>query len=203
MTVLLRMWTVASVLIVLAPQLGAQSTNKPRSQRAAKLSSDVSALDYAIGAGDVLQVLAWQEPDFSGEFLVRYDGKLTIPIVGDVSVSGLTPEQVSRLLEGQLSRYIETARVTVTVAQPNSAQIFIIGKVAKQGAFPYIGPLRVVQALALAGGFQEFAKLDRIFVIREVGGNLIYLPVNYDDLIDQRKLGANFHLLPRDTIVVP
>lgn len=160
-------------------------------------------LEYTIGGGDLLRILVWKEPDFSGDYRVRFDGKITIPVVGDVSVSALTPEQVSRLLEGQLSRYIETPRVTVSIAEANSARFYVIGKVAQQGAFPYNAPIRVVQALAIAGGFQEFAKLDRIFVIRESNGKLIYFPVDYQDLVNRRKLEVNIPLMPGDTIVVP
>ncbi len=180
-----------------------QSSPARSSQRPANKTLNASPLIYAIGGGDVLQILVWKEPDFSGDFLVRFDGRITIPVVGDVMIAGRTPEQVSELLEEELGRYIETARVTVTISEANSARIFVIGKVAQQGSFPYIGPIRVVQALALAGGFQEFAKKDRIFVIRETQGNLIYFPVDYENLIDRRNLRVNIPLLPGDTIVVP
>ena len=157
---------------------------------------------YVIGAGDVLQILTWKEPDFSGAFKVRYDGKLTLPLVGDVLAAGRSPEQLAEHLEAQIGRFVELAQVTVSIAEP-SAQFFVIGKVAKQGAFPYIGAIRVVQALALAGGFQEFAKLSRIFVIRETAGHMRYFPFNYDDLVGKRQLGGNMILLPGDTSVVP
>ena len=160
-------------------------------------------LEYRIGGGDVLQILVWKEPDFSGDFLVRFDGRITLPVVGDVRVGGQTPEEVGKLMEEELGRFIETARVTVSILEANSARFFVIGKVAQQGSFPYLAPMRVVQALALAGGFQDFAKLDRIFVIREVQGNLIYFPVDYKDLVGQRNLRVNIPLLPGDTIVVP
>ncbi len=159
--------------------------------------------DYVIGGGDVLQIMTWKEADFTGTFRVRYDGKITLPLVGDVLAAGRTPEQLSAHLEEQIGRFVELAQVTVAIAEPNSAQFFVIGKVAKQGAFPYNGAIRVVQALALAGGFQEFAKLDQIFVIREMAGHLRYFPFNYDDLVGKRKLGGNMTLLPGDTIVVP
>jgi protein involved in polysaccharide export with SLBB domain len=98
---------------------------------------------------------------------------------------------------------VDVARVSVAIEQPNSARFFVLGKVSKQGAFPYDGPLRVAQALALAGGFMEFAKLEQIFVIREVNGELIYFPFNYADFVNRRQLSGNLVLLPGDTIVVP
>lgn len=159
--------------------------------------------DYHIGAGDVLRILTWKEADFSGTFPVRYDGKITIPFVGDVEVLGRTPVELAKQLEEEIGRFVDLARVTVAIDQPNSARFFVVGKVGQQGAFPYTGPIRLVQALALAGGFQEFAKLDQIFVIREVEGRLIYFPFSYDELVSRRQLGGNMTLLPGDTIVVP
>lgn len=173
---------------------GAQTVPDPRMQ---------GPTEYKIGAGDVLQILTWKEADFSGSFYVRYDGRITIPLVGDILVAGRTPEQLSRQLEEAIGRLVEMARVTVAIEQPNSAEFYVLGKVAQQGAFPYTRPIRVAQALALAGGFQEFAKLEQIFVIRDVDGRLIYFPFNYDDFMDKRKLGGNLVLQPGDTIVVP
>lgn len=173
---------------------GAQQAPNPRMQ---------APTEYSIGAGDVLQILTWKEADFSGSFLVRYDGRITMPLVGDILVAGRTPTQLSTQLEEAIGRFVELARVTVAIEQPNSAQFFVLGKVAQQGAFPYTRPIRVAQALAIAGGFQEFAKLSQIFVIRDVNGRLIYFPFNYDDFRDKRKLGGNLVLQPGDTIVVP
>ena len=159
--------------------------------------------DYKIGAGDVLRILTWKEADFSGSFPVRFDGKITIPFVGDVDVAGRTPTELKGELEESIGRFVDVARVSVAIEQPNSARFFVLGKVSKQGAFPYDGPLRVAQALALAGGFMEFAKLEQIFVIREVNGELIYFPFNYADFVNRRQLTGNLILLPGDTIVVP
>jgi polysaccharide biosynthesis/export protein len=189
---------------VLSPEAVAASTS---AQAAAPPPSpfdrNQGPKDYHIGPGDVLKVLTWKEADFSGQFAVRYDGKITIPFVGDVDVDGKTPTELGTYLEQQIGRFVESAHVTVAVDQPNSARFFVIGKVAQQGAFPYTGPLRVVQALALAGGFQEFAKLDQVFVIREVNGKLLYFPFSYDELVNKRQLGGNMVLMPGDTIVVP
>jgi polysaccharide export outer membrane protein len=159
--------------------------------------------EYSIGAGDVLQILTWKEADFSGSFFVRYDGRITMPLVGDILVAGRTPDQLSKQLEENIGRFVELARVSVSIEEPNSAQFFVLGKVAQQGVFPYTRPIRIAQALALAGGLQEFAKLNQIFVIRDVDGRLIYFPFNYDDFMNKRQLGGNMVLQPGDTIVVP
>jgi polysaccharide export outer membrane protein len=159
--------------------------------------------EYRIGPGDVLRILTWREADFSGSFPVRFDGKLTIPFVGDIDVAGRTPTELKGELEETIGRFVDVARVSVAVEQPNSARFFVLGKVSQQGSFPYEGPIRLAQALALAGGFQEFAKLDQIFVIREVNGELIYFPFDYSDFVNRRQLSGNLVLLPGDTIVVP
>ncbi len=176
-----------------------QTANRPAPSR------DPNRLptDYRIGAGDVLRIITWKEADFSGSFFVRYDGKITIPFVGDVPVAGQTPSALSTKLEERIGHFVDLARVTVAIEEPNSARFFVLGKVAQQGAFPYTSPIRVVQALARAGGFQEFAKLNQIFVIRDVGGQLIHFPFNYDELVGKRQLRGNLVLQPGDTIVVP
>lgn len=185
---------VVVLLTALGSATGGQRATDPRMQ---------PPTDYYIGAGDVLRIHTWKEADFSGSFQVRYDGRITMPLVGDIKVSGRTPTELSSQLEEAIGRFVEMARVTVAIEQANSAQFFVLGKVAQQGAFPYTRPIRVAQALAIAGGFQEFAKLDQIFVIRDDAGRQIYFPFNYDDFMDKRQLGGNMVLQPGDTIVVP
>jgi len=189
-------------LILLFP--GISSSAFPETRRTQPAPGKGSQTgDYKIGPGDVLRILTWKEADFSGSFPVRFDGKITIPFVGDVDVAGRTPTELKGELEETIGRFVDVARVSVAIEKPNSARFFVLGKVAQQGAFPYDGPLRVAQALALAGGFQEFAKLEQIFVIREVNGELIYFPFNYSDFVNRRQLGGNLILFPGDTIVVP
>jgi polysaccharide export outer membrane protein len=192
----------AIALILFAIATAPSALSEPRSQQPPQRPPAETG-DYKIGPGDVLRILTWKEADFSGSFPVRFDGKITIPFVGDIDVSGRTPTELKGELEENIGRFVEVARVSVSIEQPNSAKYFVLGKVAQQGAFPYTGPLRIAQALALAGGFQEFAKLEQIFVIREVNGELIYFPFNYNDFVNRRQLSGNLTLLPGDTIVVP
>jgi polysaccharide export outer membrane protein len=187
---------VSLVLAAAAYGVSAPSQTRPADKNQAPT-------EYRIGPGDVLRILTWKEADFSGSFPVRFDGKITIPFVGDVAVAGRTPTELKGQLEQTIGRFVDVARVSVAIDQPNSARFFVLGKVAQQGAFPYTGPVRLAQALALAGGFQEFAKLDQIFVIREVNGELIYFPFSYTDFVNRRQLSGNLVLFPGDTIVVP
>jgi len=179
---------------------GARSPKTPIEEESAETGI---SLEYTIGPGDVLKISVWKEVDFSADVTVRLDGKITLPLAGDIVAAGRTPEQLGTDLEQKLTDFIELPQVTVSIVGPNSARYFVIGKVQTQGAFPYTGPLRVVQALALAGGFQDFAKKGDIFVLREVDGKQISLPVQYGRLEDGKDLGVNIRLLPGDTIIVP
>lgn len=207
---MLRLWVLVlsgTILSGQAPQGEGQETGSMVQPGAGQLEesndSDSAAVQYLIGPGDVLQILVWNEPDFSGDFTVRFDGKMTLPLVGEVDAAGRTTDQVSGYLAEELKRFVEAPRVTVSVAEANSARFFVLGKVATQGAFPYTGRIRVVQALAMAGGFLEFAKLDKIMVIRERQGELVSLQVNYQRLVDNQDLEANVVIQPGDTIIVP
>jgi polysaccharide export outer membrane protein len=191
---------IALIVFILAPPTSAFPKTR-RTQPPPRQASQSG--DYKIGPGDVLRILTWKEEDFSGSFPVRYDGKITIPFVGDIEVAGRTPTALKGELEENIGKFVDVARVSVAIEQPNSARFFVLGKVGQQGALPYTGPLRIAQALALAGGFEEFAKLEQIFVIREVNGELIYFPFNYNDFVNRRQLSGNLILLPGDTIVVP
>lgn len=190
------------VLFSAAASMAAPASETPQATSQPKPSASGPS-EYRIGAGDVLTILTWKEADFSGAFQVRYDGKITMPLVGDIVAASRTPAQLSKQLEEVIGRFVELPRVTVMLERPDSAQYFVLGKVGQQGAFPYVRAIRLAQALAIAGGFQEFAKKGDIFVIREVAGKQVHFAFNYDDFLDKRRLETNLVLFPGDTIVVP
>ena len=159
--------------------------------------------EYVIGSGDVLQVFVWKEPELSRDVTVRLDGKITVPLAGELLAAGRTPGQLATDLEGVLARFLTSPRVTLGVAVPNSARFYVIGHVVKAGEFPLTGPLTVLQGLALAGGFREFAKTDSIVIIRREEGNQRFLPVDYKRLEGGRDPSQNLVLSPGDTILVP
>jgi polysaccharide biosynthesis/export protein len=159
--------------------------------------------DYVIGSGDVLQVFVWKEPDLSRDVAVRLDGKITVPLAGELQAAGRTPAQLATELEQLLSRFLTSPRVTLGVAQPNSARFYVIGAVLRPGEFPLTSRLTVLQGLALAGGFREFAKTDGIVIIRRDGENQRFLPVNYKRIEGGRDPSQNLVLSPGDTILVP
>ena len=157
---------------------------------------------YLIGTGDVLQVVVWKEPELTRDVTVRLDGRVTLPLLGDVMAAGRSPTDLGAELGRQLTRFVDAPVVTVGVAQPNSARVYVLGQVVSSGAFPMTGRMTVLQALALAGGLREFVKPDRILVIRQ-DGQRSPVAVNYKRLESGSDMSQNVALRPGDTVLVP
>lgn len=160
--------------------------------------------DYIIGAGDTLQIAVWKEPDVSvPTVVVRPDGRIAIPLIKDVVVGGMTPEEAEKEITAQLSKYINTPNVTVVVATINSKKVYVLGGVKKEGPLPYTYRMSVMQALSEAGGLTEYAKRKKIYVLRTENGKDYRLPFDYDAVIKGEKMEENIQLLAGDTVVVP
>jgi polysaccharide export outer membrane protein len=158
--------------------------------------------DFVIGAEDVLAINVWKEPDLSRDVPVRSDGKITLPLIGDVMASGKTTEQLQAELKKDLQNYIDTPTVTVMVREIRSRAFNVLGLVARPGAYPLAKRTTVLDAIALAGGFREWAKVKNIYVLRRHENGLTErLPFNYKAAI--KGSGTDFDLQSRDTIVVP
>ena len=158
---------------------------------------------YVIGPGDVLGIDVWHEGDFSGQVQVRPDGKITLKLLNDVQASGLTSEQLAADLAVKLKKYLEDPHVTVAVMQVNSKKIYVVGEVGKSGSMPMTPGMTILQALAQAGGPNEFANTKKIYVMRTENGKKVKYPVNYKNLIKGSSKQEDFLLMPGDTIVVP
>jgi len=154
---------------------------------------------YVVGAEDVLFIKVWREMDFTGSYIVRPDGKITIPLVGDLQASGLTPERLGTQLAQALADFINKPDVTVTVSQVNSKKYYITGQLFRTGEYPLVVPTRVFDALSNGGGFRDFANRKKIIIIR--GAQRIKF--NYDDIIKGKNLEQNIFLENGDTVVVP
>jgi polysaccharide export outer membrane protein len=157
--------------------------------------------DYTIGIEDVLSVRVWGEDDLSVSVGVRPDGKITVPLVNDVYVVGLSTMQVREVITERLASFIKEPYVTVLVEQINSFKVFIIGEVNSQGVLTFQKPTRLLQALAHAGGVTQFAKGD-IVIIRESGGVETRMKVSYKRLLSGDPEQENIFLKPGDTIIV-
>jgi polysaccharide biosynthesis/export protein len=134
---------------------------------------------------------------------VRSDGKITVPLIKDVQVAGLTPRQAEKLITGGLSKFITDANVTVVVAAVNSKKVYLIGSVRKEGTLPYIYGMTVMQALSEAGGLTDYAKRKKIYILRTENGRDYRLEFNYDEAVRGERMEQNIVLLPSDTVVIP
>jgi polysaccharide export outer membrane protein len=160
--------------------------------------------DYQIGAGDALHISVWKEPDASvPSVVVRPDGKISMPLLKEVSVLGLTPPQAEKMITEQLTKFITGADVTVVVTQINSKKIYVVGAVKKEGPIPYTYRMSVMQAISESGGLTDYAKRKRIYVLRNENGRQFRLPFDYDMVLKGEHMELNQTLLPGDTLVVP
>ena len=158
---------------------------------------------YYVAPGDVLRVAVWKEPELTTDVFVRLDGRITVPLVGDVKAAGRTTEELTNEIRTRLRAFLEVPQVTITVSQAVSTRFYVIGQVTTSGAFALNSRITVAQALALAGGFREFAKRDRVMLLRENRGERKAIPFNFRDLELGTNLDQNIVLESGDTIIVP
>jgi len=178
----------------------AASSQQPDSTAKSSRADDT----YIIGDNDVLSINVWKDPDLTKVIPVRSDGRISLPLVGDVQAAGQTPAQLEQELTVALRGYITDPQVTVIVQEIKSRNFNILGQVTKPGSYPLTADTTIVDAIALAGGFKEFAKEKSIYVIRQsASGEETRLPFNYLSFIKGKNAAHNIQLKPHDTIVVP
>jgi len=159
---------------------------------------------YVIGSGDVLAINVWNEPSLTRSSLVRPDGKISLPLVGEVQAAGQTPLLLEQNIAVKLRSYITEPQVTVMVQEINSQKYNILGRIAKPGSYLLSATTTVLDAIAQAGGFQDFAKQKDVYILRQnPGGGESRISFNYKDVIKGKHPEQNIKLEPRDTIVVP
>ncbi len=158
---------------------------------------------YVIGPLDVLEVLFWRDKDLSAEVVVRPDGKISLPLLNDVAVTGMTPEQLRASLLVQAKKFVEDPSVTVVVRQINSRKVFITGQVTRPGSYPLTTATTVLQLLAIAGGLTEFADGKNVTILRQEAGKPQSLKFSYEDVRKGKKLEQNILLRVGDTVIVP
>jgi polysaccharide export outer membrane protein len=159
---------------------------------------------FVIGNDDVLAINVWKEPDISRSIPVRSDGKISLPLVGEVQATGRTPLKLEQDIAARLKSYIAEPEVTVIVQQINSQKFNILGMVGRPGSYPISNSATVLDAIALAGGFRDFAKQKAIYILRQnADGSQTRLSFNYKDVVKGQNPAQNIKLQPRDTIVVP
>lgn len=194
-----------SVLVVCAGPLSsvAQQAPAPASAPASPETNAASTLDtdYVLGTGDVLHISVWDEPQLTVTATVRPDGKISMPLLYDVSVAGMTPDGLQKSLADQLTRFVRKPNVTVTVQEIHSRMVFITGEVQRPGAYPLLASMNVVQLVARSGGLTDFAKQKKIYVLR--ADKTTRVDVNYEKVLRGQASQQNVDLAPGDTVVVP
>ena len=204
---------VLASIVAMAQSDSASRTPAPPAAGADKQTGDKSGdgsraahsdSSYVIGANDVLTINVWKEPDISRSVPVRSDGKISLPLVGELMASGQTPLQLEHEITKRLQNYISEPEVTVIVTDSKSQKVNILGMVARPGAYLLTSSTTVLDAVAMAGGFKDFAKQKSIYVLRPApDGTQQRIPFNYKDVIKGKNPEQNIRLQAGDTVVVP
>jgi len=183
-----------------APKSGQPATPDTTPPRVAGVQPET----FIIGAEDILTINVWREPELSKALPVRPDGMITLPLIGEIKASGLTPVQLQDQITAALKKLISDPQVTVIVSEVRSLTFNIVGEVVRPGYYPLTRRMTVLDAIALAGGFQPFAKQKKVYVLRtDANGKQVRLPFNYKDVIRGKHASENIDLQPRDTVVIP
>ena len=157
---------------------------------------------YVIGASDVLTITVWKEPTLSGSLLVRPDGMVSVPLLGDVQASGLTPLQLAYQIAVKLKKFIQDPNVSVVLTQINSKKVYLLGEVGKKGPMEMTPGMTLLEAIASAGGLTDYANTKKIYILRDDAGKHEKIPVHYKEAL-KGDSELNLVLKSGDTIVVP
>ena len=157
---------------------------------------------FTLGVADVIRVNVWKNTDLSQTVTVGPDGFVSLPLLGDVHVAGMTANQLAQSLSSRLNAYVVSAEVTVSVVDIRSRRVFVMGQVAKPGEYSLVAPITVLQLIAQAGGLNTFAKRKEIFVLRGTKGTVQRIKFNYVNAI-RGNVHENVDLQPGDTVVIP
>lgn len=201
------------MVLLAVPARAVQDTEKPTSgeQTAAEASEGkepaqpkpaAKKAEYVIGPQDELDVSVWKEPDLSRKVPVRPDGKISLPLLNDVQAAGLTPTQLADSIKEMLRKYVTQPQVTVIVTAMNSQRVFLLGEVNKPGAIQLLPDMTIIQAIASAGSFTQFANEKKIYILRNEDGKQNKYFFNYKAAV-RGDTSQNINLKPGDTIVVP
>jgi len=161
-----------------------------------------TAAEYQIGPEDVLDISVWKNPELSRTVPVRPDGKVSLPLLNDFRAAGLTPSDLREQLVSRLSDFVPTPEVSVIVREVHSRKVAVVGAVKTAGRYELKSPMTVLEAIALAQGFTDFAARDRIVVLRQSGGTTTRIPFNYRKIAEGAEQD-NFFIRPGDIVVVP
>lgn len=183
-----------SVSLPVAPTRGAEA--------AAGGGPSLTGPQYKLGPEDQIRVSVWENAQLTLDLVVRPDGKISMPLIQDVTAEGHTATELATQIQQKLTAFIKDPQVSVIVLQINAPKFYVIGNVVRPGTYPLRGDTSVLQALSLAGGFTQFASMKNIKLIRNAGGKQEVRKINYYDVIGESGKG-NYLLNSGDTVVVP
>jgi polysaccharide export outer membrane protein len=179
-----------------------EAAGKPAQVAAPALAAGTATDSYVIGASDVLTVTVWKEPTLSGSLLVRPDGMISLPLLGDIQASGMTPLQLADQIEAKLKKFMQDPKVSVVLTQIHSKIIYLLGEVEKKGPVEMTPGMTLLEAISSAGGLTEFANSKKIYILRDEAGKHQKIPVHYKEALKGDST-LDLMLKPGDTIVVP
>jgi len=198
--------TLAATILPLALLFACSSVPMQASVASLETATDIDlSTDYEIGPEDVLEVLIWKNDALSKVVTVRPDGKISLPLIGDVQASGLSADQVRDIITGKLTEYYkEPPSVSIIVQQANSYVIYIMGEVVRPAQYQVKRGTTFLQAIALAGGFTPFAATNDVLILRKGNDNSkqVAIPIRYRDIVSGKNVENNILLKPRDTIII-
>jgi polysaccharide export outer membrane protein len=202
-----RQWLIGSVAVAFSLALICACTppvsHLTEAQTAAAAVATPDQDKYLLGPEDAIEISVWKEPDLTKQLVVRPDGKITYPLIGEVQAAGRTVKQLQEEILKRLEKFVTDAHVTVILLKAQNYKIYVTGKVNKPGDFVIGKPVNVMQAISMAGGLTPFASPRSIMVLRSVGGKEEVFPFNYKDVAKGQFLEQNRTLLPGDVVVVP
>lgn len=196
----------STILLLIGINGCSNTSTLPEATTRQSLTTNVNDYQYLIGPGDSLTIFVWRNPEVSGNFLVRPDGKVTTSLVEDIDVAGRTPTMLAREIEEQLSTYINNPRVTVSVnsfSGPLSEQVRVIGEATNPSAVSYTEHMTLLDLMIAVGGLTEFADGNNAKLIRVVNGKQRTFEVNIDDLVREGNISQNVDMLPGDIVIIP
>ncbi len=162
---------------------------------------EVSLPEYLIDVGDALEINVWREEEFIRQVFVRLDGRISLPLIGDVMAAGKTPMGLAKTLEEKLGEIIEEPSVTVILTASNSRVYYMVGNINGPGAFPLNTPINLLQAIARAGGLGEWADKDQIMIVRRTSGKDEMIFFDYKAFVKGKDLSKNIMIEYGDTII--
>jgi polysaccharide export outer membrane protein len=175
-----------------------------RIEHSEKAGIEADKPEYVLGQADLIMIRIWRNPELSVEVPIRPDGRISVPLLGDLQAAGLTTLKLREQIAAGLAKYIEAPDVTVIVTQVNSKVVFLVGEVARPAALPLTGEMRVLEAISIAGGFSTFANRRKISVLRPLpDGSVEQHKFDYYRFVQGKNPGSNLELRAGDTIVIP